>query len=149
MILVQGVQVCVFCLFSRIHHSVLLFEFVCGPLCFLWPMKPQSSCLWFWSGVRRTRQQFALWVCVLERTSLKRVRVMQQGAQRPPTGKKPSSTKNTFTVNHIRSHTQAESKHVMEKENNDLIFFFCSWTSPKILVIAFVFILFCDSSTWH
>lgn len=121
------------CLFSFtevslcIYRGVFVLEFVFrGPLCSLWPLQPQSSCLWFWSGVWTSRRQFALWLSVRERTSLERVRIIQQGERRPPAGDRPSpekKRKEKFRVNHITSHASAESKHFMNEENNLFIRF--------------------------
>lgn len=89
-----------FCLFCSIevnwciYHSILVFKFVVvDPSAFSDHWSHSHPACGFRSGVWRTRQQFALWVYVRARTSLKRVRVIQQGERRPPTGKEPSSTK--------------------------------------------------------
>lgn len=72
------------------------------PLRSLRPLKPQSSVLWFWSGVWTTRRHFALWLCVQGRTSLKRVRAVCDWQESQQRGKKKSH----FSTNHIRSQTK-------------------------------------------
>lgn len=133
-----------------VDHSVLVFEFVFVDLSAFSDHRSHSHpACGFRSGVRRARRQFALWVCVRERTSLKRVRVIQRGERRPPSWqkaqlnrkrKKKKKKKENFIGNHIRSHTSAESKHFVKGENKDYLFVFSS-ASRRTAVTTFVLIL--------